>query len=194
MDKETDYDYSGQVFSNPYAGTATTSDVEFTAGIQAGYNWAISDRIVAGFEVNYGLADASYKATDVRPAGGGIVPAFSVEHKLTTMGAVRGRLGYSVRDALIFATGGFAFGKHENDIIVQPGNRNNSYRQDVTGWTIGAGFAYKLTDSISLQSEYSYTDFGTDELYSRIYTRLAPASARLTAKGDRPRIRSSLGR
>jgi len=192
IDNETDYDYTGQVFGNPFEGTATSSDIEISGGLQAGYNWAVSSRMVAGLELSYGLSDSSDRATDVRPARAGLAPSLGVTHTLTTLGSVRGRLGYTMGQGLVFVTGGFAFGEQESDITVQPGNRIASYRDDVTGWTVGAGFAYKLTETMSLQSEYAYTDFGSEDLYNRVYTFPVPASANLSAEGHVHQIKVGL--
>jgi opacity protein-like surface antigen len=135
---------------------------------------------------------SSDDAMTLHPIDGLGTHSFGVQHRLTSMAALRGKLGYTIGEGLLFATGGMALGTQENDIVVQPENRDQSDRQTVTGWTVGAGFAYKLTENISVQSEYSYTDFGQDELYSRTYTDPVQASARLTAEGDVHQVRFGL--
>jgi outer membrane immunogenic protein len=56
-------------------------------------------------------------------------------------------------------TGGFAFahGTRTEDFGGNTYSDSNSH----TGWTIGAGVEYALTNNWSLRGEYRYHDFGT---------------------------------
>ena len=68
-------------------------------------------------------------------------------------GSVRGRVGYAWDRALIYGTGGVAFGDF-----------NFSFSQNIwtgqVGWTVGGGIDYALDNNWSLSAEYRYTDYG----------------------------------
>jgi outer membrane immunogenic protein len=72
-------------------------------------------------------------------------------------GTARGRLGYAVGNALIYGTGGLAYGQvnsHiENSTTYTVSNTN-------TGWTAGAGVEYRFTSAISAKAEYLYVNLG----------------------------------
>jgi len=70
-------------------------------------------------------------------------------------GSVRGRLGYAWDRALLYATGGVAFGDFNNSDIA-----GDSVWNTRLGWTAGAGVEYALDNNWSLRAEYRYTDFG----------------------------------
>ena len=75
------------------------------------------------------------------------------------MASIRGRLGYAFDRALVYATGGVAFldldGKDKTVGV-------NGVDYSFTGWTIGAGIDYALTDNLSIGAEYRFTDFGSE--------------------------------
>jgi outer membrane immunogenic protein len=76
--------------------------------------------------------------------------------------SIRGRLGYLVEPRLIvYATGGAAFASiKEHDVLAATGafTDNSATR---TGWTLGAGLDYALTDRWIGRVEYRYANFGT---------------------------------
>ncbi len=111
-----------------------------------GYNWQFSNGFVAGLEgdVNYDWNENSY-------AGGvDIGTGFS--------GSVRGRVGYAMDRALIFAAGGWTATNASID--------GGGFDDDDTlhGWTLGAGLDYAFTDNVFGRIEYRYNDFGEGDL------------------------------
>ena len=76
------------------------------------------------------------------------------------LGTIRGKLGYEIGNALIYGTGGIAFGGIGSDLhLAGDGNISSSSSTDV-GWTVGAGINYMATDHLMLGLEYLYVDFG----------------------------------
>lgn len=98
--------------------------------------------------------------------------AFSVQEKLNWFGTVRGRVGYVAGPALIYATGGLAYGEVERianldgfNTIPTWGPFAGSYdnKKTKTGWTVGGGLEYKLPgawSALSIKAEYLYIDLG----------------------------------
>lgn len=77
--------------------------------------------------------------------------------ELKYLGTVRARAGYAFDRALFYGHGGFAYGETElSDGI-------DSFDKTRTGFTVGAGVEYAITDRISFQTEYSYVDLGKDD-------------------------------
>ncbi len=84
---------------------------------------------------------------------------------------VRGRVGFVWDRALIYGTGGVAFGEIESgysaSISDDEGNSeslSDSVKTDHVGWTVGAGIEYMLTNNVSFKTEYLYIDFGDEEI------------------------------
>src|SRR5208282_2368429 len=67
-------------------------------------------------------------------------------------GTVRGRIGYAFDKALVYGTGGFAWGNVTNSV---PGF---SVSETQTGWVVGGGVEYKLAPNWSGKIEYQYMD------------------------------------
>jgi outer membrane immunogenic protein len=96
-------------------------------------------------------------------------------------GTVRGRLGWSIGNVLLYGTGGFAAGGvkatslyTDNNIfnlggpIGLVGAANNppqfgrtSHSATNTGWTAGGGIEVKITPNWSLKGEYQFINLGT---------------------------------
>ncbi len=76
-------------------------------------------------------------------------------------GSIRGRLGVAFDRALVYATGGVAFGGLDSSDIAPGGAGTDQFSQVKTGYTVGGGVEYAFTNTISARVEYRYTDFGT---------------------------------
>jgi outer membrane immunogenic protein len=70
---------------------------------------------------------------------------------------VRGRLGYAFASSLVYVTGGFAY----SDYVKKDDTVGWSKNDNLTGWTIGGGYEYALTDNWSARIEYQYVDLGS---------------------------------
>ena len=83
--------------------------------------------------------------------------------KQNTLGSITGRFGYAgMNRALVYATGGAAFTRYsyaETQLLIQ--SWGSSTR---TGWTIGGGVEYAVTNNWIVGIQYNYYDFGTQTL------------------------------
>ena len=129
-------------FIDPKAG--------FTGGITAGYNHQFG-QFVAGVEGDYNYSGMGGRGF-VAPGGA------AAKGDLTSFGTVRGRLGVAFDRALIYGTGGYAFGfsSVESGFI----KSNSSHH----GYVIGAGLEYAFTQNISAKAEYLYMPLDSKNL------------------------------
>jgi outer membrane immunogenic protein len=163
-----DTPYVGVNWSGLYVGVngggawnATHSDdlVDPTGGFgggQIGYNWqgAWHPNLVLGIEADFQGGDISDSKSVC--AGGACASAKS---ELEWFGTVRGRLGYAFDRALIYGTGGFAYGSVKNSASINiPGliSASGSRSETQTGWVAGGGIEYKLAPSWSAKAEYQF--------------------------------------
>jgi outer membrane immunogenic protein len=144
-----------------YGWTANSGDLSPSGGFgggQMGYNWqgafGMGRNWVAGIEADIQGAGISDSADF--PFGR------TVENSLNWFGTVRGRVGYATGPALLYFTGGFAFGEVETKGRL--GNNGHGVGQgapfDVTetqtGYVLGGGIEYKLNPSWSVKGEYQF--------------------------------------
>ena len=167
-----DSDWDGTVWvAGPVAGIANLNTYGFLGGVHAGYNYQTGS-IVIGLEVDiegvsgkntFSLYEAAFSPYLYDET-------WSAASRLKWQGSVRGRLGYSFDRALIYATAGLAFANVETSYgntvtdITTPflkDSGSRSYSEFRTGFTIGAGLQYALTNAWSVRAEYRYTDLGT---------------------------------
>lgn len=174
-------------FATPLA-TADSTSGGGTFGFQAGYNWQLAARWVAGFEADFNFANMRDRETSTNVLGsvaiGGFTSGEAISNeRLKWFGTARARLGYLVTDdLLLFGTGGFAYGKVEQDAafnitgdlgvlgLLTPnefvclghsvcfgGNRSSVE----TGWTLGGGAEWRFWKNVSLKVDYTYVNLGS---------------------------------
>jgi outer membrane immunogenic protein len=145
-------------FDNLGTAASTWNQDGVFAGGQIGWNWqAPGSHWVWGVEVDSQWANMEDSVT---VTGGGIVAnAFS---ELTYFGTARLRLGYAWDRALLYATGGLAWGTNEVGVsVAAPGFFGSGTASDThVGWTAGAGLEWALLDNWSAKVEYLYLDLG----------------------------------
>jgi len=137
------------------AGLVNFDSKGWIAGFQTGYSHQISNRFVAGWEV-----DASSLGAEGSSYGNGALETV-VGKDLEWMGTLRARIGYSFNRFMPYATGGIAVagGKtHANDVF-RPGD-GAADRTTATGWVAGVGAEYALTDYLTWKAEYLRAEFG----------------------------------
>jgi outer membrane immunogenic protein len=148
----------------------TVSPSGFIGGAHLGYNkqidqWLLGLNWVIGLE---GTVDgttvnttrdsfffASALGTPTGPFG------FSLNPRSDVQGSARLRLGIAFDRVLLYATGGAAFAGIETDYqTAVPVFLRESDSKTRTGWTVGGGIEYAVTNNWSIRAEYRYSDFG----------------------------------
>ena len=123
-------------------GNYSSSPNGFTAGGQVGYNFHLSDNLVAGVE-----GDLNWNNQQATTNNGGT-------YRINWDGSVRGRLGVDLDGILPYAEAGVAFA---NATVTNGGTFSATH----TGWTAGAGVEFKLADQVSANVEYRYSNYGS---------------------------------
>jgi outer membrane immunogenic protein len=111
------------------------------AGIYGGYNLQ-DGKIVYG-----GEADLNYSGVDSSNDG--------VTTKQRINGSLRGRVGYDLDPALVYATAGLAATN------LKASDATSSDDKSLIGFTLGAGVETKITDTITARTEYRFTNYQT---------------------------------
>lgn len=120
---------------------AGTADIDgWLVGFAAGYDVYLADSIVGGIVADIAWNDIA-DATDT----------FTSDWN----GSLRARLGYDAGAFLPYVTGGLAF-ISGNDAT--SGDSNTHW-----GWTVGAGVEVAVSEQLSLDLQYRYTDYATAE-------------------------------
>ncbi|MBO1026969.1 porin family protein [Ochrobactrum sp. SD129] len=122
----------------------------FVGGIYGGYNFS-SGNFVYGLEANLDYADSDNKRNTFRDGA-------TTHSDIGLNGALRGRLGYSVDRALVYATGGLALADIEYKATDLSGTAKKSTTE--AGYTVGAGVEYAVTNNVLLRTEYAFSDYG----------------------------------
>jgi outer membrane immunogenic protein len=127
-------------------------------GGHAGYNYQIHPNWVLGGEVDFAYANSKANGPAVF-AGPGLL---SSSAKLDWSGSLRGRLGYTQGNWMVYGTGGLAFADLEvQAALTTPGSLYTSKNDKwAAGYAVGAGVEYMLTPNIVLRGEYLYSDYG----------------------------------
>lgn len=124
-----------------------SSDGGFVGGGQIGYNYQIG-QIVVGVEADLQYADLGGNNNDYSfyfPA------AYYYDNGSDNyFGTVRARLGFAIDRALLYVTGGFAYGDVGGGYFGGGGSNG--------GWTIGGGVEYAITNNITVKVEGLYVN------------------------------------
>lgn len=153
-----------QVSGGPTPCDDDSSGVE--GGVKLGYDMQFG-RWVVGAVGELAGSDAEDSVT-----GFSSTPAYySFTRNLDHTAALRARVGYAAGPALIYATGGAAYGKVENSFVTS--NRANSFtvtadEDDADGYQFGGGVEWRLAPNLTFTSEYLYSDLETGEYNIRV--------------------------
>jgi outer membrane immunogenic protein len=130
----------------------------FVGGGQVGYNYQFGMFLV-GVET-----DLQYAAVGNKGASYGNV--YYTGNSDGFFGTVRARLGVAFDRALVYGTGGFAYGDIGGNRSYDPVlgyHRDNSTNG---GWTLGGGMEYAVSNNISAKVEGLYVNIDTKSNYT----------------------------
>jgi opacity protein-like surface antigen len=156
----------------------------YLAGGQAGFNFQ-KGQFVWGLEADAGFSNArGGKACASQPL------FFTCDDEVGTLGSLTARFGYSWGRALFYAKGGWAFGEvtagmRSNFVgAAPPGTMIGASSTNLeSGWTVGGGMEYALTDRWSAKAEYMHYEFPHDS-----FTVAQNVTSNTSTAGDTVRI------
>ncbi len=166
-------------------------------GVQIGYNWMLSPSFVAGIVADIQAADIS--DTGARNVSIGAFANITQSKSVSTdwFGTVRGKLGFAANNVLFYGTAGVAYGRVKastsfNDPsfgggpVVFAGSNSETN----TGFTVGAGIDWALTQNWVIGAEYLHVDLG--DITVREARVSGPANA--TTFTSNSKVRNDIGR
>ena len=126
-------------------------------GGQIGFNYQTGS-FVFGVETDFQGAGISDSVTGTTANSHG----FTSKESIDWFGTARGRLGFAVGNALVYGTGGFAYG----NVNQRANNGGDVFVSNTTqtGYAAGGGIEYKFNPAWSLKAEYQYIDLGSQKL------------------------------
>lgn len=133
-------------------------------GLHAGGNYQIG-AFVIGAEID-GEA-GKLRGGFVDPPAAPFNPGGYGRTEINAQGSLRARFGYAFDRVLVYATGGLAMAKFQSTYS-NWGLVSETFDKTVSGWTVGGGAEYALTNNLTIRSEYRYTDFGLIQNHSQI--------------------------
>jgi outer membrane immunogenic protein len=140
-------------------------DGSVTAGFLAGYNWQFARNWLVGVEGDVNYLRASHRSSFAFLNSSEDV--VGTQHtRLRSFGTVRGRLGHTWANTLVYATGGWAFGGVRSNVDASRLDAGveatfaGSYSATRNGWTLGGGVEHAFTNRVSLRIEYIHFDLG----------------------------------
>jgi len=159
------------------SGTQTKLDpYSVIAGAQAGFNYQIQ-QIVVGAEGTFTWSNISgtHATPSPMPSFGEV--SISTPHWYAT---ATGKIGFAANDFLFYAKGGAAWmGVDYTQTVSVTGTGNVSSQTIVdtrSGYTVGGGIEFGMTENLSGRVEYDYLNFGT-KTYTFANLNTAPNTA-----------------
>jgi outer membrane immunogenic protein len=126
-------------------------------GGQLGFNWQTGN-IVFGLEASFSGAGIDGNVTS--PFG---TADDQFRTSINSLFLGTGRLGYAMNNWMLYVTGGYAGAdvraRVRDDVLPNVGAGTHS--QWLSGYTIGAGIEYAITQNLSLGLQYNYVDLGS---------------------------------
>lgn len=171
----------GAINAGIVPGGAKSDKGGFTGGGQIGYNYQIG-RYVLGLETDFQYTDRKQTSTVSTLAG----YTAAYRSQLDYLGTVRGRIGYTVDNWMIYATGGFAYGEVKlgyaginptYDVIAA--GRNST----ATGYAVGGGIEYAIPalnlggSAATIKVEYLYYNLGKKTVVANDLNGVTPLLA-----------------
>jgi outer membrane immunogenic protein len=157
--RHTDLDGMSILSGDIPGSTFGVAGTGFIGGVNVGYNWQFAPNWVLGIEADISGTSLSNTESSIGFSG----CRFAFKSKLSALGTVRGRIGYAFDRALLYATGGLAYGRVENSVTNDSGEPGQYFQSKVwkTGWTAGGGLEYAFTNNWTARVEGLYVDLGT---------------------------------
>jgi outer membrane immunogenic protein len=128
----------------------------FVGGAQAGCDLQLGGFVI-GFAGDYGFSDAQGDHDHPFYIG------FAHHSRVESLASVTARLGLAWGRFLAYVKGGGAWEEDEYEIW-ELGEFVSGASESRSGWTVGIGGEYAVTDFLSAFIEYNYYGFGTREL------------------------------
>lgn len=147
--------------SAPIGPSVTNSSV--VGGIQSGYNWEIGN-LVLGFESDIQFTGLKQSFTFAGP--GTFAAGDTLSSKVDFLSTERAKVGWVWDRFMLYATGGLATGEMDTTASyvagLSPALSFTDAHKFHTGYTVGGGAEYAVTNNVSFGVEYRYLNLGNE--------------------------------
>jgi outer membrane immunogenic protein len=149
--------FANSAWSDPFTGANNTfNSLGFLGGGQLGFN-AQWNALVLGLEGDFTWTGAGLKGHGTDSIGN------SINTTVNWTSTVTGRIGAAFDSLLIYGKGGLALAQDQSS-LTDLGGSTSSTTFLRTGWTVGGGLEYALSNHWSARIEYDYLSFGSQNL------------------------------
>ncbi len=149
--------FANSSWSDPFTGASNSfNSAGFLGGGQIGANYQLN-RLVLGVEGDFSWTGLGLKGSGTDSIGD------PINTDVNWTSTVTGRIGAAFDRLLVYGKGGVAFAQDQSSFIDFAGNSASTTFMR-TGWTVGAGLEYGLSDNWSARLEYDYLGFGSQAL------------------------------
>lgn len=132
-------------------------------GVQAGANYQTGNFVFGG------VVDFALTNIEAGASGGAGVGRITIKSELDYLASIRAKAGYAKDNFLVYVHGGAVLSETQTTaaLDITPDVDFGGFNGDTrVGYTVGAGLEFKLTDSVSMFTEYAYTDLGDSIVFS----------------------------
>lgn len=136
----------------------------FYGGLHGGFDYQFGN-VVLGVESDIDIGEI--KGGFVDPPAAPFNPGGRGNTKINIQGSGRLRAGYAFDRLLAYGTGGIAMANIKSTYSNWPGV-SESFTRTLTGYTVGGGLEYAVTDRVTIRSEYRFTEFAKIKNHSQV--------------------------
>jgi len=186
--------WSGVPVTFPIVGSIPVNPNGALGGGQVGFNYEFAPWVV-GIEGMWSGA-VSMSSTSNVSAPTTSTGTLGLTTNLFWLASVTGRVGYAHDDLLFYVKGGGAWESVKYLESIVGAAALQTITDTRSGFTVGAGIEYGLTENFSAKVEYDFYDFGTQNynfnvatplsISSQVHQVLAGVNYRFTPGGGRP--------
>jgi outer membrane immunogenic protein len=149
---------TSRYYDPAFGYVGSSSNGGFVGGGQVGYNYQMG-AFVIGAETDIQYASVGNK-------GSSYGSRYYAGNSDGYYGTIRGRLGFAFDRALVFGTGGFAYGDLGGNNSSDPYLGHHRGNSTNGGWTLGGGVEYAVTNNVTAKVEGSYVNLDTRGNYT----------------------------
>jgi outer membrane immunogenic protein len=164
---------------------ASVNNSSVIGGFQSGYNWEVGN-VVLGIEQDLqftGLKQAYTFTTPVASFATG--DTFSFSSKVDYLSSTRGKVGWAWDRFMLYAAGGLATGVMDTTATYLPQAISfTDAHKFHTGYTVGGGAEYAVTNNISFGVEYRYFNLGKETYNLGAFTPAVGAAQTVSSTVD----------
>lgn len=181
------YAWENVAYNNFGATTSNFNPNGVIGGGYVGYNFQVAPSVVLGVE---GDVEGGSVRQSVNPIAFAIPFGSNVTLTNDFRASVRARAGVSMDRALLYATGGVAFGNFNLKSNWGAAGLSEQWNVGRSGWTLGAGVEYAFTPNWIGRVEYRFTSFGNFSHFSPV---VGPTTQRVNDNAVRAGIAYKFG-